>query len=99
MWGFPSETLEAGETPAEAVRRVAPEELGVESQVLRDLPGYELKGHTNHLFLGELQGEINPNPEEVEASGYYSYAEAREKPFCFGGERVLEMLHRLELIK
>lgn len=98
-WGYSSETLEDGETPEDAVRRVAPEELGVVAQVIRDLPGDALNGHTNHIFLGELQDEVSPNPEEVEAGGYYSYAEAREKEFCFGGEQVLEMLHRLNLIK
>lgn len=99
QWALPSETLEADETSEEAIGRVGPEELGVELEVKQKLEDFRFEGHTDHLFISDLQGELQPDSDEVENQGFFTFDQAKDMTVAFGFDQVIADLHKAGLIR
>lgn len=98
LWALPSETLEPGETPEQAARRIGPEELGTEIELGEKMPVFDYNDHRSHLYRGTPAGEFAPNPGEVEDFGYFISKEALAKDVAFGFEKVIDDLRNGDII-
>lgn len=83
--------MSPGETPEQALRREAREELGIEVRDPVPLGSYLFDSETEteyvRAFRLEVSGNISPNPEEIEEGGFFSLQEIerrmRDNPEAF----------------
>jgi isopentenyl-diphosphate delta-isomerase len=75
-----------GETYESAAQRALKQELGITATVKKLLAFTYFASFDNHaeneyciLLVGEYEGKVNPNPQEVSNFGYASLLELKEK--------------------
>ncbi len=97
-WCPVNESLEEGESPKDAVVRGVKEEIGLDYSVTNELPVWHFGDHSTYVFIGNIEGTISPNPEEVEEYGWFSYDDTKRIVFAYGYEQIIENLYQLGLI-
>jgi ADP-ribose pyrophosphatase YjhB (NUDIX family) len=97
-WNPPNETIEEGENPDSAAVRGVKEETNYEFIIDRFLFGHFYDNKKTHVYLGNISGELKLDPKEVSESDWFSYEDAKKLEYAFDYEKVIEKLHKLELL-
>ena len=98
-WCFPNETMEDNETPEETVIRGVKEELNLNFQIHKFLFEHYFDDHITYVFIGDVEGELNPEVDEVNDYRWFSYKEPQLLKFAYSYNEVIDKLFKLKLIK
>lgn len=97
-WAFPGGRADTGETPEQNVIREVKEETGLEFTPKEIIKTGQYKERELYRFIGEWDGEIKIQEEEIVDYGWFTYDQCVELDLAFDYGEVIEILHRRGLI-
>ena len=98
FWGLPGGRANSNETSEEAVAREVKEELGLNFKPSKLFAKGKHKDRDLYRYLGNWDGEVKIQEEEIVDWGWFSYNEAIKLKLAFDYEKIIEKLHQKELI-
>lgn len=98
-WCPVNETIEIGEKPEVAIVRGVKEEIGVDFKIESRLEDHLFAGHQTFVFFGSIEGDINPNSDEVAEYGWFLYDDARKLVLAYNYLEVIEKIYQKEGIE
>lgn len=99
FWGCPGGRAERNETPEQNVIREVKEECNLVFKPTQILKTGIWKNRSFYRFLGEWEGTIKIQEEEVTAYGWFNYAEACALQLSFDYKDVIDILHSKKYLK
>lgn len=98
LWAFPGGRAEPGETPEETVTREVKEETGLDFRPTKLLAKSNWEDRILMRFIGEWEGEVSIQEEEISDFGWFAYEDAAKLKLSSDYGKVLELLRKEGLI-
>ena len=98
FWGCPGGRAEGNETPEQNVIREVWEECNLSFRPTEILKTGIWKNRSFYRFLGEWEGTIRIQEEEVAAYGWFDYKSACQLNLSFDYRDVIEILHKKDYL-
>ena len=97
-WAFPGGRPEDGESPEETVIREVKEETQLNFKPTKIFMKGQFMNREMYRFLGEWQGEVQLQQEELTDYGWFNYEKAMKLKLAFDYGNVIAKLLELRLI-
>jgi len=97
-WACPGGRADNNETPEQAVIRELKEELNLNFKPVKLFKKGKWKNRRLYRFLGEWDGKIKVQEEEIDDFGWFSYEEAVKLNLGFDYKEIIEKLHKKDLL-
>jgi len=97
-WACPGGRAENNETPEMTVMREVKEEVNLDFIPTQLFTTATWQDRDLYRYLGNWQGKIKIQEEEVTNYGWFSYMETKKLALAFDYARVIELLNKKELL-
>jgi len=95
MWAGPGGRLNLNERPEEAAARETKEEIGLSFEPGELFLQSMLDPHVEiFYYMGKHEGEINPDKNEINNWGWFSYEQAMQLPLAYHYPEILKTLKK-----
>ncbi len=97
-WNPPNETIEGEEDPSDAVIRGVKEETNLNYKIEKFLFEHVFDNKKTNVYLCTVSGELKIDKKESSKYGWFLYEDAKKLEYAFGYDKVIERLHKIDLI-